>query len=84
MSVNCDMCDKTDYTPENPRVFFCQQRPSDRAEMCCVLAGHAKCIPVQGELPQISETGGAATAEQWNDWIESAEARKAGFLWLSL
>lgn len=81
---NCDQCDGTEYTEENPRVFMCQRRPSDPSEMCSVLAGHKNCYRITDPLPQISESGGIATAEQWNDWIESPEAQKMGFIFLSL
>lgn len=84
MGKECDSCGQADYTEANPRVFMCQPRPSDNQEMCCVLAGHKDCFAKDETLPSICESGGTATAEQWEEWIESPEARKLGFLWLSL
>jgi hypothetical protein len=85
MGRECDNCGQDDYTADNPRVFVCQPRPSDPAEMCCTVAGHKGCFTSFGDtLPSIDKSGGTATADQWNDWIESDEARKAGFMWISL
>lgn len=84
MSIDCDYCKTADYSDENPRVFLCQQRPSDHSEMCCTLAGHKNCLARNGSLPAIGECGGVATGEQWEAWIEGPEARKLGFLFLSL
>jgi hypothetical protein len=82
--LKCDQCDGDKYTDDNPFVEFRQQRPSDHAEMTCVLAGHARCYRIEvASLPQISDTGGQATPAQWEAWIESTEARAAGYLWLT-
>lgn len=81
----CDMCDGATYSDENPRVFYRTQRPSCHQEMCCTIAGHMKCLGVHdvAKLPQINETSGIATGDQWETWIESKEARKAGYLWIT-
>lgn len=81
--ANCDYCDKSDYTEENPFVLYRQRRPSDHSDMCCTLAGHAQCLAPNTELPSIGETDGVATAEQWGEWIESPEAAKAGYCFLT-
>lgn len=77
----CDRCDGTEYTEVNPFVEVCQQRPSDHSEMCCVLAGHMLCMGTTdiSKLPDIGRSGGTATPEQWETWIESPEAAKMGF-----
>lgn len=79
----CDRCDGTEYTDENPFVLYRQRRPSDPSDMCCTLAGHKNCIAEGTTLPSISTSGGVATAEQWEEWIESPEAAKAGFCFIS-
>jgi hypothetical protein len=80
----CDNCNSPHYTAENPRVFLCQQRPSDPSEMVCTLAGHKDCFVSGGELPQITATSAVGTAAQLEAWIESPEAGKAGFVFLTL
>lgn len=77
----CDSCGKSEYTEADPFVEVCQQRPSDRSEMCCVIAGHASCMGVTdiSRLPDIGQSGGTATPQQWETWIESPEAAKMGF-----
>lgn len=81
---DCDQCQKQGYTVDNPRVFVCTQRPSDPAEMCCIMAGHANCLARGVTLPSIGTTGGTATGEQWETWIESPEAMNTGYCFLSL
>jgi hypothetical protein len=82
----CDVCGKSDgYTAGNPFVLLRQKRPSDHADMCCVMAGHMECLGIDSvdQLPSIGLECGTATAEQWERWIESPEAQQAGFLWLT-
>lgn len=77
----CDVCQGEDYKDANPFVHVNQRRPSDPSEMCCVMAGHLKCMGGSlDRLPSICESGGIATPAQWEAWIESPEAAKAGFL----
>lgn len=82
----CDTCNKsTGYSPEDPFIELRQRRPSNHADMACTLAGHLKCIQPSldaRQLPRISDTGGVATPEQWETWIENEGAKK-GFLWIS-
>lgn len=81
--LECDICKQHTYTDENPFVEMRIPRPSDPSDMCCVLAGHKNCVgAAKSELPQITESGGAATVEQWEKWIETKEARSWGFLFL--
>lgn len=77
---NCDICDDDTYTEENPLVEARTQRPSDHSEMCCVMAGHLKCLG--GEL-NIGETAGLQTPQAWMDWIMTDEAEANGFLFLT-
>lgn len=80
----CDRCKKDDgYSDANPFVEIRQRRPSDPADMTCVLAGHNNCVGTGSiaKLPSISTGGGTATPGQWEAWI-SDEGFKAGFLWL--
>jgi len=83
----CDTCGKsTGYSPDNPFVECRQRRPSDKSDFACTLAGHLKCIYStldSVQLPRIASTGGVATPDQWETWIEGEEARKAGVQWLS-
>jgi hypothetical protein len=81
--MTCDSCDGNTYTHDNPFVEFRVPRPSDKSDMCCTLAGHKKCFAPSTELPSIGETGGVATPVQWELWIESPEARKHGFCFLT-
>lgn len=82
--MTCDVCRKSNYTTDNPMVEYRQQRPSDKSDMCCTMAGHMKCLGTNNIANlKASEYGGNATRQQWNDWIESKEAMKAGFLFLS-
>lgn len=83
--MTCDVCDTSGYTEENPFVEYRTQRPSDHSDMCCTMAGHAKCFNIKDikTLPQISDVDGIATREQWSKWIESNEAQKAGFCFLT-
>lgn len=81
----CDFgCGSKHYTTANPFVQIRQRRPSDQTDMCCTMWGHADCAgsPV-GSLPSISESGGVATPDQWSDWIESPEAQKMGFVFIT-
>jgi hypothetical protein len=82
---NCDRCGGVEYPAANPFVEYRQRRPSDQADMCCTTAGHALCMGVTdvASLPQSAESGGIATHDQWEAWIESPEARKMGFLWIT-
>jgi len=81
----CDVCKGTEYSESDPFVEHRQRRPSDHSDMCCTMAGHAKCFGVTdaATLPSIGEGGGIATNKQWNDWIESPAAYKAGYLFLT-
>lgn len=82
---DCDSCDKRTYTAENPFVECRVPRPSDRSDMCCVMAGHLWCFGPNrpaSDLPQIGAEGGLATPEQWQAWIESKDADEAGFAFL--
>lgn len=73
-------CDGHAYTEKDPFVQVRQIRPSDRSDMCCIMWGHLSCMG--GEV-SVGESGGVGTPEQWLDWIESPEAWKAGFLFLT-
>jgi len=84
MARDCDACDGNHYTEANPRVFGCQPRPSDKSEIVCTIAGHKDCFAPNETLPAIDAGSGWATASQWNDYIESAAAYKAGHLFLTL
>lgn len=84
MGRECDHCNGLNYTPDNPRVFCCVPRPSDPSEMCCVLAGHKNCLARDQPVPSICESGGVATGDQWEEWIESPDAMSKGFAFLSL
>lgn len=77
---DCDVCNQSTYTEDNPFVEYRTQRPSDHACMTCTMAGHQKCFNAE-TLPSIGETGGIATPQQWEDWIEK-EGMKLGYLWL--
>lgn len=84
MATECDNCGNNEYTDDNPLVQVRTRRPSDHSDMCCVMAGHAKCfVEDPATLPQIGETDGIATPAQWEAWIEKPETAKAGFLFLT-
>lgn len=42
--LTCDMCDSDAYTADNPFTEGRTPRPSDPSDLCCVIAGHLKCI----------------------------------------
>jgi hypothetical protein len=73
----CDHCGESSYTPANPFVECRTPRPSDPSEMTCVLAGHKTCLRISG-LSTGTE-GGMATPEMWAVWLQSPEAKAAGF-----
>lgn len=84
MGKECDSCKISEYTDDNPRVFMCMPRPSDMSEMCCVMAGHRNCIAAHSTLPDIGQSGGVATAEQWEEWIDNDTSLRMGFIFLTL
>lgn len=77
----CDGCGTTEYSHLNPFVEIRVPRPSDRSDLCCIMAGCSRCFPPH-ELGT-AVAGGSATPEQWEDYIESPEAMKAGFMFLT-
>lgn len=79
---DCDGCGLSNYDAAHPFVEVRQRRPSDQTDMCCVMAGHPKCVGVGEALPAICESGGVATPDQWEEWITN-EGRKLGFLFLT-
>lgn len=80
--LQCDICEKDGYDDDNPFVEVRQKRPSDPADMTCIMAGHWKCLGgMAGKEPSPSELGGVATPEQWQEWIEGP-GESEGFLWL--
>jgi hypothetical protein len=82
---HCDLCGADDYTDANPFVECRIPRPSDKTDMCCVIAGHLNCLsPMPADrLPSIAPFGGGtATPEQWEHWIEN-EGAAAGYQWIS-
>lgn len=79
---SCDAgCGSKDYSEDNPFVEGRTQRPSDKSEMTCVIAGHLRCLTnkTAADLPSILDREGFATPEQWQAWIKSEAAAKAGF-----
>lgn len=86
--LDCDICDGSNYTEENPFVEVRTPRPSDRSCMTCTLAGHSVCIRngIATPLPDPQDielvSGGIATPERWERWIESETADANGFLFL--
>jgi len=80
----CDICKTAAYTDDNPFVEYRCQRPSDKSDMCCTMAGHMKCFNV-ADISKLkaSPEGGIATPKQWSAWIESKEAHAAGYLFLT-
>lgn len=82
--MECDACKGHNYTDDNPFIEIRRQRPSDHADMCCIMAGHNNCVGTRdvSRLPAIGPTGGTATHEQWEHWIEG-EGMQNGFLWIS-
>lgn len=92
MGRECDNCGGTDYTAENPRVLYCRQRPSDKSDMCCVMAGHWQCFSggIEGkayvaQLPTREHPGSEAlaTGDDLERWIEGPEARALGYVFLT-
>lgn len=67
----CDACGTTEFTEANPFVEVRTPRPSDPSGLCCIIAGCLECFP------------GSKTPEQWSNYIESDEAAKAGYYWLT-
>ena len=82
MSVSdCDVCGDSGYPDANPFVEARIPRPSDPRDMCCVLAGHRRCLNGMCSNPP-TKNGGRLTPGEWQTWIET-EGRALGFLWLS-
>jgi hypothetical protein len=73
---NCDICNTNQYTEANPFVEVRTPRPSDPSDMCCILAGHLDCFG-----GQVGET--VNTPDGWADWIESEDAARQGYMWLT-
>jgi len=65
----CDVCEQP-FTPSNPKYEHRVPRPSDKTDMCCVMATHKSCME------------GGKTPEEWNKWIEN-EGAKEGYLFLT-
>lgn len=68
---SCDACGTEEYTPENPFVEVRVPRPSDRTDLCCIIAGCAACFP------------GTRTPAEWEEYFESGEAGRDGYLFLT-
>ena len=70
LAATCDVCDKP---IEGEKFEARTPRPSDPSDMCCVMWACETCAPQIGAKP----------ASYWDEWIESEEAVKAGFIFLS-
>ena len=70
MTWTCDVCD----APIEGELFEARTpRPSDPSDMCCVMVA---CAEHADEI-------GAKPASYWNEWIESDDAIRRGFVFLS-
>lgn len=89
MALECDVCDGTEYTQENPHVRYCVRRPSDKSDMCCTMWGHWNCLGGKGPyvpiLPTVAQPGNSAVATyaDLERWIETPDARKNGFIFIT-
>lgn len=75
----CDTCGSKDYTALNPFVEVRIPRPSDRADLCCILAGHGDCFGYR----RGQENPSVKTPDEWTEYIESEDAMREGYLWLT-
>lgn len=78
MTRECDLC----QMPIDRRASLVEIRtirPSDPSDLCCILWSCRGCTPES----HTSVTGGSATAAEWDDFIESDEARASGLCFLS-
>ena len=57
-------------------------RPSDPSDLSCIMLICEICA-AEGGGTSVSADGGQATAIQWNEWIETDEAARAGIFFLS-
>lgn len=73
--LTCDHCGGVAYHAIDPYVEVRVPRPSDRSDLCCIMAGHASCFG------GISDS--VKTPAGWDEYIESPEAYAAGYLFLT-
>lgn len=74
---NCDACGAE--VPEEEMIYVRVQRPSDKYDLCCVIAGCKSCFQPSEKL-----TGpGSATAAQWEEYFDSGQAINDGYLFMT-
>lgn len=89
MGYTCDACGGDEFTGANPLIRYCRQRPSDHSDMCCVMWGHWLCLggegPYVARLPTIAngERDALATLADLETWIESPEARRLEYVFIT-
>lgn len=79
VTTNCDGCG---HPVEDP-VELRTRRPSDPADLCCVMAGCEKCF---GAPERVKDHWGSIpsrmTAQDWEKWVEKYGPDN-GILWLT-
>lgn len=69
----CDTCDKV--VPSAELMLVRVPRPSDPSDLCCIMWGCSDCFPFSD--------GTCMTDDQWEVFMESDKARRAGYLFLT-
>jgi len=71
--VECDICGV--LHPQEERLYMCQPRPSDKSCLCCIMYTCTQCT---------RPTKWCNTREGLDEYFDSGEAAKDGFLFLEV